>query len=217
VSLAVAFIATAVAVGLGVLVGLIAGFFGRLADTVFSRLMDVMLAFPVLRLALGLATACSGQGGCLKGTIHPGPSVLVLVIAFASWPYIGRVVRAQVLSLREQEFIAAARTLGSSNMRIVLRELLPNLLGPVIAYATLVFPVNILLEASLSYLGVGIQPPNASWGQMISDAMPMFDTAWWYMLFPGAALLLTVLAFNIVGDGLQDALNPRKRVNEGLS
>ena len=113
-----------------------------------------------------------------------------------------------MLSLREKEFVEAARSLGASNTRIIFREILPNLVAPIIVYTTLIIPTNILFEAALSFLGVGVQPPTASWGQMIADATGIFDTAWWYMLFPGVALLLTVLAFNLVGDGLQDALNP---------
>ena len=134
---------------------------------------------------------------------------MIFVIAFVNWTYIGRIVRGQVLSLREKEFVEAARSLGASNARIIFREILPNLVAPIIVYATLIIPQNILFEAALSFLGVGVQPPQASWGAMLADATSIFDTAWWYMVFPGAALLLTVLAFNLVGDGLQDALNPR--------
>ena len=118
-------------------------------------------------------------------------------------------MRGLVLSMREREFVEAARALGASDARIMFREILPNLAAPIIVYASLLIPTNILLEASLSFLGVGIRPPTASWGQMIAAATPIFNTAWWYMVFPGAALLLTVLAFNLLGDGLQDALNPR--------
>jgi peptide/nickel transport system permease protein len=114
-----------------------------------------------------------------------------------------------VLSLREREFVQASRALGASDARIMFREIFPNLLAPIIVYATLLIPLNILLEAGLSFLGVGIRPPTASWGQMIADATDIFQTAWWYMTFPGLALLITVLAFNLLGDGLQDALNPR--------
>ena len=114
-----------------------------------------------------------------------------------------------MLSLREKEFVEASRSLGASNRRIMFREMLPNLVAPIIVYASLLIPVNILFEAGLSFLGVGVKPPTASWGQMIADASPNYQTAWWYMLFPGIALLLTVFAFNLVGDGLQDALNPK--------
>jgi peptide/nickel transport system permease protein len=131
------------------------------------------------------------------------------VITLAGWPYMARIIRGQVLSLREKEFVEAARSLGASDTRIIFRHILPNLVAPIIVYTTLLIPTNILFEAALSFLGVGVQPPTASWGWMIADAIPIFDTAWWYMTFPGIALLLTVLAFNLVGDGLQDALNPR--------
>jgi ABC-type dipeptide/oligopeptide/nickel transport system permease subunit len=209
VSLEVAFIATALSLLIGLVVGLLAGFYRGWVDTALSRIIDVLLAFPILLLALGVASACSLGKGCLGGLIKPGLSVVIFVIAFVNWTYIGRIIRGQVLSLREKEFVESARALGASNTRIMFREILPNLVAPLIVYATLVIPQNILLEAALSYLGVGVQPPQASWGQMLSDATPIFDTAWWFMVFPGVALLLTVLAFNLLGDGLQDALNPR--------
>ena len=120
-----------------------------------------------------------------------------------------RIVRGQVLSLREKEFVEASRSLGASHSRIIFREILPNLVAPIIVYATILIPQNILFEAALSFLGVGVEPGTPSWGAMISDAVAVFDIAWWFMTFPGLALLLTVLAFNLVGDGLQDALNPR--------
>ena len=141
--------------------------------------------------------------------IQPGLPVVIFVIALAGWPYMARIIRGQVLSLREKEFVEAARSLGASDSRIIFRHILPNLVAPIIVYTTLLIPTNILFEAALSFLGVGVQPPTASWGAMIADAIEIFDTAWWYMTFPGVALLLTVLAFNLVGDGLQDALNPR--------
>ena len=209
VSLEVAFISTGLAVVVGVTMGMLAGYYRGWVDTVLSRLMDVLLAFPILLLGIGLASACSLGNGCLGGLIKPGLTVVIFVIALAAWPYIARIIRGQVLSLREKEFVEAARSLGASNTRIVFREILPNLVAPIIVYTTLIIPTNILFEAALSFLGVGVQPPTASWGQMIADAVGIFDTAWWYMLFPGIALLLTVLAFNLVGDGLQDALNPR--------
>ena len=171
--------------------------------------MDIVLAFPILLLAIGLASACSLGKGCLGGLITPGRSTLIVVIALSSWPYIGRIIRGQVLSIREKEYIEAARSLGASNAPDHGREILPNLVAPIIVYTSLILPTNILYEAALSFLGVGVQPPTASWGQMIASATPIFDTAWWYMLFPGIALVLTVLAFNLVGDGLQDALNPK--------
>jgi peptide/nickel transport system permease protein len=209
VSLEVALLATAISVAIGVVVGLVAGFYRGWVDTLLSRVIDVLLAFPILLLALGIGAACSFGNGCLGGIIQPGKSVVIFVIAFVNWTYIARIIRGQVLSLREKEFVDAARSLGASNRRILFKELLPNLVAPIIVYSTLIIPQNVLFEASLSFLGVGIQPPDASWGQMLADATDVFDTAWWYMMFPGAALLLTVLAFNLLGDGLQDALNPR--------
>jgi ABC-type dipeptide/oligopeptide/nickel transport system permease subunit len=208
VSLEVALVATAVSVTIGVIVGMIAGYFRGWVDTLLSRLIDILLAFPILLLAIGLASACS-IAGCLGGLIQPGKTLVMFVIAFVNWTYIARIIRGQVLSLREKEFVDASRSLGAGNIRILFRELLPNLVAPIIVYSTLIIPQNVLFEAALSFLGVGVQPPDASWGQMIADATEIFDTAWWYMLFPGTALLLTVLAFNLLGDGLQDALNPR--------
>jgi peptide/nickel transport system permease protein len=210
VSLEIAIIATALSVTIGVVVGMTAGFFRGWVDTVLSRLIDILLAFPILLLALGIAAACSLGKGCLGGLIKPGLTVVIFVIAFVNWTYIGRIIRGQVLSLREKEFIEASRSLGAPNRRIIFKEILPNLVAPIIVYSTLVIPQNILFEAALSFLGVGVQPPKASWGKMIADATSIFDSAWWYMVFPGAALLLTVLAFNLLGDGLQDALNPRR-------
>jgi peptide/nickel transport system permease protein len=209
VSLEVALIATGLSMAIGVVMGMVAGFYRGWVDMVISRFIDVLLAFPILLLALGLASACSFGHGCLGGLIKPGLVVVIFVIAFVNWTFIARIVRGQVLSLREKEFIQAARSLGASNSRIIFREILPNLVAPIIVYATLIIPQNILFEAALSFLGVGVQPPQASWGAMLADATSIFDTAWWYMVFPGAALLLTVLAFNLVGDGLQDALHPK--------
>jgi ABC-type dipeptide/oligopeptide/nickel transport system permease subunit len=214
VSLQVALIATAISVFIGVVFGMIAGFYRGWVDTVISRFIDVLLAFPILLFGIGLASACSLGKGCLGGLIKPGLTVVIFVIAFVNWTYIARIVRGQVLSLREKEFIEASRSLGASNFRIVFREVLPNLVAPIIVYTTLIIPQNILFEAALSFLGVGVQPPQASWGQMLAEATDIFDSAWWYMVFPGTALLLTVLAFNLLGDGLQDALNPRAGRNE---
>ena len=209
VSLEIALAATALSVAIGLVVGLFAGYFRGWVDTVLSRLVDVLLAFPILLLGIGIASACSLGRGCLGGLIKPGLGVVILVISFVNWTYIARIVRGQVLSLREREFVEAARSLGASHMRIMFREILPNLVAPLIVYATLIIPQNILFEAALSFLGVGVQPPDPSWGKMIADATGVFDTAWWFMVFPGIALLVTVLAFNLVGDGLQDALDSR--------
>ena len=274
ISLIVAFVATFLSVVIGVTLGMLAGYYRGVWDTVLSRLMDVMLAFPVFLLALGLGAACAFGDGCkipgktagsmiaLVGVvilvalsiglvftrrggtnvtqddararltapvvtilvglavwlifrdsavlrITPGLPVVIFVIVLPSFPYMARSIRGQTLSLREREFVEAARAMGASDRRIMFRHILPNLVAPIMVYTTLLVPTNILFEAALSFLGVGVQPPTASWGAMISDATEIFDTAWWYMTFPGLALVLTVLAFNLIGDGLQDALNPK--------
>ena len=209
ISLLVAFIATAITVVVGVTLGLLAGYYRGWVDTLLTRVMDLMLAFPVLVLAIGIGVACSGAEGCLGGLIEPGLTVVSFVISLATWPYMARIVRGQVLSLREKEFVEASRSLGASDRRILFKEILPNLVAPIIVYSTVLIPQNILFEAALSFLGIGVEPGTPSWGAMIADAATIFREAWWYMTFPGIALLVTVLAFNLVGDGLQDALNPR--------
>ena len=211
VSLVVAGVSTLITTVFGVFCGLFAGYYRGWVDTLVSRTVDAWLAIPYLLLAIGLASACSFGTGCLGGLIKPGVPVVIAVIALTSWTYPARIIRGQVLSLREKEFVDAARSLGASNFRIIVKELLPNLTAPIIVFATTFLPTAILFEAALSFLGVGVQPPTPSWGQMISDASPNIATQWWYMLFPGLALLFTVLAFNFVGDAMTDALNPRTR------
>jgi peptide/nickel transport system permease protein len=209
VSLVVAFLATGVAMFVGVTLGLLAGYLRGWVDVLVSRSIDVLLAIPYLLLATGLAASCSLGNGCAGGLLKPGLPVVIFVIALTSWTPVARIVRGETLSLREREFVEAAQSVGASNTRIVFTEVLPNLVAPIIVYASVLIPQVILYEAALSFLGVGVQPPTASWGQMLSDATGIFDTAWWYMLFPGLALVLTVVAFNLVGDALQDALNPK--------
>jgi peptide/nickel transport system permease protein len=208
VSLEVGIIGTGISTVIGVVVGMVAGFYRGLVDTLLSRFMDIVLSIPILLLGLGVGAACAVRG-CVQGIVQPGLWLIVFIICIATWPYIARIVRGLVLSMREREFVEASRALGASDMRIMFREILPNLAAPIIVYSSLLIPTNILLEASLSFLGVGIRPPTPSWGAMIAEAAPIFNTAWWFMVFPGIALLLTVLAFNLLGDGLQDALNPR--------
>ncbi len=210
VSLEVALTATFFSVLIGVVLGMIAGYYRGIVDTLISRFLDVMLAFPVLLLALGIAAACSLGNGCLHGLIQPGITTVIVTITIVNWTYIGRIIRGQVLSLREKEFVEAAHASGATDTTILFREILPNLVAPIIVYSTLIIPSNILFEAALSYLGVGINPPNASWGSMISDSTQVFNTAWWFFVFPGAALLITCLAFNLLGDGIRDAMDPRE-------
>jgi peptide/nickel transport system permease protein len=209
-SLTVAFFATGISVVIGVVMGLVAGFYRGKVDTFVSRVTDVVMSLPILLLALGLVAACGlSNEGCLGGLIKPGLLLVSYVIGLFNWPYIARIVRGQVLSLREKEFIEAARALGSSNFRIMFREILPNLAAPIIVYTTLIIPNNILFEAALSYLGIGVPLNTPSWGKMLAQAGPIFTYAWWAMVFPGVFLFMTTLAFNLVGDGLRDALDPR--------
>jgi peptide/nickel transport system permease protein len=209
-SLVIALFATGLASTIGVTLGMLAGFYRGKTDTVISRTIDVVLSLPVLLLALGLVSACGlAKSGCLGGLIKPGLLLVSYVIAFFTWPYIARIVRGQVLSLREKEFIEAARSLGSTNRRIMFREVLPNVAAPIIVYTTLIIPSNILFEAALSFLGIGVPQETPSWGRQLSDAGSIFTVAWWMMLFPGLFLFFTTLAFNLVGDGLRDALDPR--------
>ncbi len=212
VSLQVALFATLCSVAIGVVLGMVAGYYRGWVDTIISRVVDVTLAFPILLLALGIASACSLGNGCAGGLVKPGLTTVIVAIVVINWTYIGRIVRGQVLSLREEEFVEAARASGSRDRTILFREILPNLVAPIVVYSTLIIPQNILLEAALSYLGVGISPPTASWGGMLAEATPIFSTAWWFFAFPGAALLLTVLAFNLLGDGVRDALDPKAAV-----
>jgi len=214
-SLTVALLATGIAVTVGVILGSLAGFHGRWVDTLISRAMDLMLSLPVLLFSIGIAATCSITAeGCLGGLVEPGISLVTGIIALFTWPYIGRIVRGQVLTIRNKEFIESARSIGAGSRRILFRDVLPNLAAPIIVYGTLIIPSNILFEAALSFLSVGIPPSTPSWGRMISDAAngQLYTVAWWMLFFPGIALVLTTLAFNLVGDGLRDALDPRTQV-----
>jgi peptide/nickel transport system permease protein len=211
-SLEVALLATGASVIIGIALGLVAGFYGGKLDTVISRAVDITLSLPVLLLAIGISAACSTTvEGCLGGLIQPGVALVTFIIALFGWPYMARIVRGQTLSYREREFIEAARATGYGNTHIMFREILPNLVAPIIVYTTLLIPTNIIFEASLSFLGVGIPPGTPSWGRMISDATnaQLYLFAWWMLFFPGMCLVFTTLAFNLVGDGLRDALDPR--------
>jgi peptide/nickel transport system permease protein len=213
-SLIVALGATGLATLFGVTVGMTAGYRGGAFDTLISRSADIVLSMPVILFAIGIASVCSITAtGCLGGLLQPGFSLVIGIIALFTWPNIARIVRGQVLSLREKEFIEASQSLGAGTGRIMFRELLPNLVAPVVVYTTLMIPNNILFEAALSYLGVGVPQSIPSWGRMLSDATSggLFTYAWWMMVFPGVFLLFTTLSFNLVGDGLRDALGPAER------
>jgi peptide/nickel transport system permease protein len=196
ISLLVGVVATGASIAIGVVVGLVAGYYGRLVDTVLSRFMDVVLSLPYLILAIALVSL-----------VGPSLWISIGVIAFFSWATVGRVVRGQTLALKEREFVEAARSLGAGGPRIMFGEILPNVVAPVIVYATLLVPSAIVFESTLSFLGLGIVPPTASWGNMLSESLDFFEVAWWFVVFPGAALLLTTLAFNLLGDAVRDAFD----------
>jgi ABC-type dipeptide/oligopeptide/nickel transport system permease subunit len=201
-SLKIAIVATGIELMLGVFLGMLSGLRRGWVDTVVSRLMDLVLSVPFLLLGISLGIATGG-----------GETMVIFLIAFFGWPYIARIVRGQTLSLRESQFIEAATSLGASSRWIMMREILPNLIAPIIVYATLIIPANIVAEAGLSFLGVGVKEPTASWGRMIANASVyvVFGAAWWYMVYPGLALFITVLGFNLMGDGLRDALDPKTK------
>jgi peptide/nickel transport system permease protein len=210
ISLLVSFLATLLSVAIGTVMGITAGYFGGWVDYIISRSMDAFLAFPLLLFAIALVGVVSDDSFGLSGN-GLRVSVLIFVIGFFNWPYIGRIIRGQALSLREREFVDAARSLGAGTPRILFQELLPNLVAPILVYATLLIPTNILFEAALSFLSVGVRPPTPTWGGMLSDATKWYQVAPNFMLFPGLAIFVTVLAFNLFGDGLRDALDPRSR------
>jgi peptide/nickel transport system permease protein len=197
ISLLVGVVSTLLAVAIGVVVGVTAGYFQGATDTVLARFMDVVLSFPFLLFAIALVSVA-------------GPSLLIsiLVIAFFSWAAVGRIVRGQTLSIREREYVEAARAMGAGDLRIMVVDVLPNLVAPVIVYTTLLIPTAIVFESTLSFLGMGVVPPTPTWGNMLSDSLQFYQVAWWFVLFPGLALLLTTLAFNLLGDSLRDALDP---------
>jgi peptide/nickel transport system permease protein len=213
-SLTVAFVATGLAAMIGISLGMLAGYRGGATDTFISRAADIVLAMPILLFAIGIATVCSVTAqGCVGGLLKPGLSLVIGIIVIFTWPNMARLVRGQVLSLREREFIEASRSLGAGSGRIMFRELLPNLIAPIVVYATLIIPNNIIFEAALSFLGVGVPQTTPSWGRMLAEVASgqLFTVAWWMMVFPGIFLLLTTLSFNLVGDGLRDALGPSER------
>lgn len=200
ISLSIGFIAVGISVTVGTILGAIAGYFGGWIDGVIMRFVDMVISFPRLILVI-LAISL------LQASIF----LIVAIIGLTQWPSTARIVRGEVLSLREREFVQAARALGFSRRRILLRHLIPNVLAPVIVAATLGIGNTIVLEAGLSFLGLGVRPPTASWGAMVASGQADLSNAWWMSTFPGLAIVLTVLAFNLVGDGLRDALDPRLR------
>jgi peptide/nickel transport system permease protein len=209
-SLVIASLATLLSLVLGVSLGLIAGYTRGWRDSVIARTMDMLLAFPTLLFSIALLSVFSivpSFAGLSGVPLRFG--VIIFVLGFFGFPYIGRIVRGQVLSLREKEFVDAARSLGASSFRIMTREIMPNLVGPILVYTTLTIPNYILGEAGLSFLGVGVTYPTASWGQMLSDAGNFFEIDPTYLIAPGVTIFIAVMAFNLFGDGLRDALDPK--------
>jgi peptide/nickel transport system permease protein len=198
ISLFVGVVATLITVTIGAVLGLIAGFTGGIVDSLIARLIDLVLSLPFLLFAISLIS--------VEG---PSLTIVIIVIAVFGWAAVARIVRGQVLSIREKEYIEAARSLGASSWRIIFIDVLPNVLTQLIVYATLLIPVTIVLEASLSFLGLGVPPPAADWGQMMAESETVYQQAWWFLVFPGLALLLTTFSFNILGDSVRDALDPR--------
>jgi peptide/nickel transport system permease protein len=198
VSLAVGLITALVAVLVGSILGGVAGYYGGAVDAFIMRLADVLLSMPAIFLLLALSAF-----------LRPSVSSITLIIGLNSWMSVARLVRGQILSLKEQEFVMAARAIGANDRRLIFRQLLPNAVPPVLVAATLTVATAILLESSLSYLGYGIQPPTASWGNMLNNAQTYVLYAPWVAVYPGLMITVTVLSFNFAGDGLRDALDPR--------
>lgn len=199
VSLKVGFIAMGIAILTGTLLGAIAGYYGGIIDSIIMRIVDVMLSFPTLFLILAVVAV-----------LEPSIYIIMVVIGLTGWMDVARLVRAEVLSLKEREFVLAARAMGASSGRIIFKHILPNALYPVIVAATFSVGGAILIESGLSFLGLGIQPPEPSWGGILSVGKDYITVAWWMSLFPGIAIFLTVLSFNLLGEALRDALDPKK-------
>ena len=200
ISLIVGVLANMMAVAIGALVGSVAAYFGGWVEIVLMRFTDMMMAFPTLLLAMTLVAI-----------LKPSIWIIILVIGAVYWTWIARVIYGQVLSLRERDFVTAARALGAGRVFALIRHILPQLFPTIIVWGTLGIATNVTLEASLSYLGIGVQPPTPSWGGMIQQGQSFYRTAPWLVIFPGVAIMLTVFAFNLFGDGLRDALDPTQR------
>jgi peptide/nickel transport system permease protein len=209
-SLLIATSATIISVVLGTIAGIVSGYAGGATDYWISRLMDLILSFPQLLMLLALSSVLKNRISSIIGAGTKTDAVyLIVVLGFFGWPYLARIVRGQVLSLRNREFVEAARSLGASRRRIWFRELLPNLWAPIIIYASLTLPLNISAEAALSYLKVGLQAPTPSLGNILNDSVSYYDADPVFFFAPGVVLVIIVLAFNLFGDGLRDALDPK--------
>jgi peptide/nickel transport system permease protein len=198
VSLKVGFVAVGIAIMIGIVIGSVAGFYGRRVDAILMRFVDIMLAFPTFFLILAVIAI-----------LEPNIFTIMAVIGVTSWMDVARLVRAEFLTLKERDFVDAARAIGINNTRLIFRHILPNALSPVFVAATFGVGGAILIESGLSFLGLGVQPPDPSWGNILTAGKDNIEIAWWLSLYPGLAILITVLSYNLVGEGLRDALDPR--------
>jgi peptide/nickel transport system permease protein len=197
-SLKVGFIAVGIAITIGTVLGAMAGFYGGLIDSMLMRFVDIMLAFPTFFLILAVIAI-----------VEPSISTIMIIIGLTGWMDVARLVRAEFLTLKERDFVSAAKAIGASDSRIIFRHIIPNALSPVFVAATFGIAGAILTESGLSFLGLGVQPPEPSWGNILTSGKDNITVAWWLSLFPGLAILITVLSYNLVGEGLRDALDPR--------
>ena len=212
-SLEVGVFSTIFSVSLGVFMGTLAGYFRGWVDTVISRLIEIVMVFPALLFIIGLVIVAGPTlNNITLGFLRNGVFTLVLIFSVFGWFYPARIMRGVVLSLREKEFVEAARMTGASDWRIMRSHLLPHLVAPIIVYSSILVAANILGEAGLSFIGLGIVPPTASWGNLLANAPTYYQTDVWILLMPGIAILLTTIAFNLLGDGLRDAFDPRSRI-----
>ncbi|HPQ44140.1 MAG TPA: ABC transporter permease [Syntrophales bacterium] len=198
ISLKVGFVATGVSICIGVILGALAGYYGRWVDTVIMRFVDIMLCFPAFFLILAVIAI-----------LEPSIWNIMVVIGLTSWMGITRLVRADFISLKERDFVQAARAIGASDLRIIFRHILPNAMASILVAATLGVAGAILTESALSFLGIGVQPPTPSWGNILTAGKNNIDIAWWLSLYPGLAILITVLGYNLLGEGIRDSLDPR--------
>ena len=203
ISLKVGFVAVGIATLIGTILGTLSGYYGGIIDTLIMRAVDLMLCFPSFFLILTVIAV-----------LEPSIWNIMAVIGFTSWMGVARLIRAEILTIREREFIQAARSQGASDMRIITRHIIPNAMSPVLVSATLGVAGAILTESALSFLGIGVQPPTPSWGNMLTAGKDNLEYAWWLSLFPGLAILITVLGYNLLGEGIRDALDPRNYVKK---
>lgn len=200
ISLQVSIVAVGISLGIGIVLGAIAGYFGGVIDLLICRFIDIMLCFPTIFLILAMVAY-----------LEPSILTIMIVIGLTSWMGVARLVRAEILSLKERDFILIAKIYGASTFRIIFKHLLPNAFPPIFVSGSLGLGQAILIESALSFLGIGVQPPVPSWGNMLIEGKETLEVAWWLSFFPGMAILITVLAFTILGESLQEILNPRKR------